>query len=131
MFRNPNLAASLRAIAEGGRDAFYRGPIAEQIVATARRNGGYFSKKDFEDHTSTWVDPVSTNYRGYDVWELPPNGQGIAVLQILNILEGYDLRSMGRHSPDYLHLFIEAKKLAYADRAKYFADPEFAQAARC
>jgi gamma-glutamyltranspeptidase/glutathione hydrolase len=127
MFRNPNLATSLRAIAEGGRDAYYRGPIADQIVAFSQANGGYFSKKDFEDHTSTWVDPVSTNYRGYDVWELPPNGQGIAVLQILNILEGYDLRSMGRNSPDYLHLFIEAKKLAYADRAKYFADPAFAK----
>src|SRR5580692_5189388 len=127
MFRNPNLAASLRAIAESGRDAFYRGPIAEQIVSYSQANGGYFSKKDFEDHTSTWVGPVSANYRGYDVWELPPNGQGIAALQILNILEGYDLRSMGRQSPDYLHLFIEAKKLAYADRAKYFADPEFAK----
>ena len=81
--------------------------------------------KDFEDHTSTWVEPVSTNYRGYDVWELPPNGQGIAALEILNILEGYDIRSMGRHSADYLHLFIEAKKLAYADRAKFYADPAF------
>ncbi len=127
MFRNPNLATSLRAIAQGGRDAYYRGPIAEQIVSYSQKHGGYFSKRDFEDHTSTWVEPVSTNYRGYDVWELPPNGQGIAVLQILNILEGYDIRSMGRHSPDYLHLFIEAKKLAYADRAKYFADPDFAK----
>jgi gamma-glutamyltranspeptidase/glutathione hydrolase len=127
LFRNPNLATSLRSIAEGGRDAYYRGPIAEQIVAYSQANGGYFSKKDFEDHTSTWVEPVSTNYRGYDVWELPPNGQGIAALQILNILEGYDLRSMGRQSADYLHLFIEAKKLAYADRAKYFADPDFAK----
>ena len=127
IFKNPNLAASLRAVAEGGRDAYYRGPIADQIVAYSQANGGYFSKKDFEDHTSTWVEPVSTNYRGYDVWELPPNGQGIAALQILNILEGYDIRSMGRNSPDYLHLFIEAKKLAYADRAKYFADPAFAK----
>jgi gamma-glutamyltranspeptidase / glutathione hydrolase len=127
LFRNPNLATSLRAIAEGGRDAYYRGPIAEQIVSYSQKHGGYFTKKDFADHTSNWVEPVSTNYRGYDVWELPPNGQGIAVLQILNILEGYDLRSMGRHSPDYLHLFIEAKKLAYADRAKYFADPSFAK----
>jgi gamma-glutamyltranspeptidase/glutathione hydrolase len=125
LFRNPNLAASLRAIAKGGRDAYYRGPIARQIVATSQSLGGYFSMKDFEDHQSEWVEPVSTNYRGYDVWELPPNGQGIAALEILNILEGYDIRSMGRHSPDYLHLFIEAKKLAYADRAKYFADPAF------
>jgi gamma-glutamyltranspeptidase / glutathione hydrolase len=125
LFRNPNLAASLRAIARGGRDAFYRGPIARQIVAASESLGGYFSMKDFEDHRSEWVQPVSTNYRGYDVWELPPNGQRIAALEILNILEGYDIRSMGRHSPDYLHLFIEAKKLAYADRAKYFADPTF------
>src|SRR5580704_7355952 len=127
LFRNPNLAASLRAIAQGGRDAFYRGPIARQIVAASESLGGYFSMKDFEDHRSEWVQPASTNYRGYDVWELPPNGQGIAVLQILNILEGYDIKSMGRHSPDYLHVFIEAKKLAYADRAKYFADPAFAK----
>ncbi len=127
LFRNPNLATSLRSIAEGGRDAYYRGPIAEQIVAYSQKHGGYFTKKDFADHTSTWVEPVSTNYRGYDVWELPPNGQGIAALQMLNILEGYDLRSMGRHSPDYLHLFIEAKKLAYADRAKFYADPAFAK----
>ena len=127
MFRNPNLAASLRTVADGGRDAFYRGPIAEQIVAYSKANGGYLSLKDFADHTSTWVDPVSTSYRGYDVWELPPNGQGITVLQMLNILEGYDIHSMGRHSADYLHLFLEAKKLAYADRAKYFADPAFAK----
>ena len=125
LFHNPNLAASLRLVAEGGRDAFYRGPIARQIVEFSQSHGGYFSMKDFEDHTSTWVEPVSTNYRGYDVWELPPNGQGIAALEILNILEGYDIRSMGRHSPDYLHLFIEAKKLAYADRAKFYADPAF------
>jgi gamma-glutamyltranspeptidase / glutathione hydrolase len=125
LFRNPHLAASLRAIAKGGRDAYYRGPIARQIVAASQSLGGYFSMQDFEDHQSEWVEPVSTNYRGYDVWELPPNGQGIAALEILNILEGYDIRSMGRHSPDYLHLFIEAKKLAYADRAKYFADPAF------
>src|SRR6202023_759743 len=127
MFRNPNLAASLRATAESGRDAFYRGPIAEQIVSYSQANGGYFSKKDFEDHTSTWVDPVSTNYRGYDVWELPPNGQGIAALQILNILEGFDLRAMGRNSVDTLHTMIEAKKIAWADRAKYYADPVFAK----
>ncbi len=125
LFRNPNLAVSLRAIAKGGRDAYYRGPIARQIVACSQSLGGYFSMQDFEDHRSEWVEPVSTNYRGYDVWELPPNGQGIAALEILNILEGFDIRAMGRHSPDYLHLFIEAKKLAYADRAKYFADPAF------
>jgi gamma-glutamyltranspeptidase/glutathione hydrolase len=127
IFRNENLAHSLRLIAEGGRDSYYRGPIAEQIVAFSQTHGGYFSKRDFEDHTSDWVEPVWTNYRGYDVWELPPNGQGIAALEILNILEGYDIAKMGRHSPDYTHLFVEAKKLAYADRAKFYADPAFAK----
>ncbi|MBI2826120.1 MAG: gamma-glutamyltransferase [Planctomycetia bacterium] len=125
MFRNPNLAASYRKITNQGRDAFYRGDIARAIVAFSEANGGYFSTKDFEDHTSDWVEPVSTNYRGYDVWELPPNGQGIAVLEILNLLEGYDLKSMGPGSADFIHLFIEAKKLAYADRAKFYADPAF------
>jgi gamma-glutamyltranspeptidase / glutathione hydrolase len=125
LFHNPELAASYRLIAKNGRDAYYRGPIAEEIVAASRARNGFFELKDFADHTSEWVEPVSTNYRGYDVWELPPNGQGLAVLEILNLLEGYDLRSMGRQSADYLHLFVEAKKLAYADRAKYFADPAF------
>jgi gamma-glutamyltranspeptidase/glutathione hydrolase len=125
MFHNPELASSYRLIAKNGRDAFYRGPIAEAIVAESRARNGFFELKDFADHTSEWVEPVSTNYRGYDVWELPPNGQGIAVLEMLNLLEGYDLRSMGRQSADYLHLFIEAKKLAHADRARYYADPAF------
>ena len=125
IFRNVNLAASLRAISQGGRDAFYRGPIAEQIVAASKSLRGFFSQRDFADHQSEWVEPVSTNYRGYDVWELPPNGQGIAALEILNILEGYDIRAMGRNSPDYWHLLIEAKKLAYADRAKYLGDPDY------
>jgi len=125
LFKNPRLAASYRAIATGGRDAFYKGSIAQRIVAFSEANGGHFSLKDFADHTSEWVEPVSTNYRGYDIWELPPNGQGIAVLEILNILEGYDIRGMGRRSADYIHLFLEAKKLAYADRATYYADPAF------
>ncbi len=125
IFRNPHLAASLRAISQGGRDAFYRGPIAAEIVAASKTLGGFFSLRDFEDHRSEWVEPVSTNYRGHDVWELPPNGQGIAALEILNILEGYDIQAMGRNSPDYWHLFIEAKKLAYADRAKYIGDPAY------
>ncbi len=125
IFRNPGLARSLKQIAEHGPDAFYRGPIAESIVAYSGQVGGLFSKKDFEDHKSTWVDPVSTNYRGYDVWELPPNGQGIATLQMLNLLEPYDLHSMGPLSADALHLMIEAKKLAYEDRAKYYSDPDF------
>ncbi|WP_165247359.1 gamma-glutamyltransferase [Paludisphaera soli] len=123
-FRNPGLARSLRAIAEGGRDAYYKGPIAEAIVAYSDSAGGLFAASDFAEHASTWVDPVSTNYRGYDVWELPPNGQGIAVLQMLNLLEGYDLKALGPNSSQALHLMIEAKKLAYEDRARYYADPE-------
>jgi gamma-glutamyltranspeptidase/glutathione hydrolase len=125
VFRNPNLARSYRAIAEGGRDAFYKGRLAREIVAFSEQNGGLFTLRDFEDHTSTWVEPVSTTYRGHQVWELPPPCQGIAVLQMLNILEGYDLRKMGAGSADYWHLFLEAKKLAYADRARYYADPDF------
>ena len=125
-FRNPRLARSYRLIAEAGRDAFYRGPIAAEIVAASDKMDGLFSLKDFADHTSTWIEPVSTNYRGYDVWELPPNGQGIAALQMLNILEAFDLKSLGHNSPEYLHLLIEAKKLAFEDRARYYADPAFA-----
>lgn len=125
MFRNPRLAATLQHIAEGGRDAFYRGAIPRAIEAYVHAQGGFLTAADFAAHHSEWVEPVSTNYRGYDVWELPPNGQGIAALQMLNILEGYDLRAMGFGSADYLHLFIEAKKLAFEDRAKFYADPEF------
>jgi len=125
VFRNPNLAATYLKIAEGGRDAFYRGDIARTIVGFSETNGGYFSRRDFEEHSGEWVEPVSTNYHGYDVWELPPNGQGIAALQILNILEPYDVKQMGHNSADFLHLFIEAKKLAFADRARYYADPAF------
>lgn len=123
--RNPDLARSYRLIAEHGRDAFYKGEIARKIVAFSEQNGGYFSLRDFAEHKSDWIDPVSTNYRGYDVWELPPNGQGIAALEMLNILEAYDLKSMGPGHPDYLHLLIEAKKLAFADRAKFYTDPDF------
>lgn len=130
IFKNPNLARTYRLIAEGGRDAFYEGPIAEEIVAFSEANGGYFSLKDFADHTSTWVEPVSTTYRGHRVWELPPNGQGIAALQILNLLEPYDIAAMGHNSADFIHLYTEAKKLAFADRATYYADPEFADVPR-
>jgi gamma-glutamyltranspeptidase/glutathione hydrolase len=122
LFRNPRLAATYRSIGEQGAEAFYRGKIAEQIVAFSESNGGFFSLRDFHEHTSEWIDPVSTNYRGYDVWELPPNGQGIAVLQILNVLEHANIKELGFGSPEYLHLFVEAKRLAYADRAKYYAD---------
>jgi len=127
IFKNPGLAKTLRLIGEKGRDAFYKGEIADKIDDFMRTNGGFLRKADFEKHTSTWVEPVSTNYRGYDVFELPPNGQGIAALQILNILEGFDLRAMGRNSPETLHTMIEAKKIAWADRAKFYADPDFAK----
>ena len=127
IFKNPDLARTLRLIGEKGRDAFYKGEIADKIDAFMRDNGGFLRKTDFEKHTSTWVEPVSVNYRGYDIFELPPNGQGIATLQILNILEGFDLRAMGRNSPETLHTMIEAKKIAWADRAKFYADPDFAK----
>ena len=127
IFKNPALAKTLRLIGEKGRDAFYKSEVADKIDKFMQENGGYLRKADFEKHTSTWVDPVSTNYRGYDVFELPPNGQGIATLQILNILEGFDLKSMGRNSAETLHAMIEAKKIAWADRAKFYADPEFAK----
>ncbi|HKI20885.1 MAG TPA: gamma-glutamyltransferase [Isosphaeraceae bacterium] len=127
IFRNPGLARSLRTIAQDGRDAFYRGPLADAIVRYSQSVGGLFSNSDFAEHTSNFLDPVSTNYRGYDVWELPPNTQGIAVLQMLNLLEPFDLKSMGPQSAEALHLMIEAKKLAYEDRAKFYADPDFAK----
>ncbi|MGI9471620.1 MAG: gamma-glutamyltransferase [Rubripirellula sp.] len=125
LFRNPNLAATYELIAAEGREAFYGGSIAERIVAFSDQNGGYLKLKDFTDHHSEWVEPVSTSYRGYEVWELPPNGQGIAALEMLNVLEGFDLSGMGYLDPEYLHLLIEAKKLAFADRAKFYADPAF------
>ena len=127
IFRNPLLANTLSAIAEGGRDAFYKGDIAQRIDKYMRANGGYLTAADLAAHRSEWVEPASTNYRGYDVWELPPNTQGIAALQMLNILEAYDLRKMGYGSPEYLHLFVEAKKLAFEDRARHYADPQFAR----
>ena len=127
IFRNPALAHTLRLIGKQGRDVFYKGEIAQKIDDFMRANGGYLRKVDFEKHTSTWVEPVSVNYRGYDVYELPPNSQGIATLQMLNILEAYDLKSLGYNSPDALHFMIEAKKLAFEDRAKFYADPAFAK----
>lgn len=125
VFRNPNLANTYRLIAEGGRDAFYKGEIAEKIDSYMAEQGGFLTTKDLAAHTSEWVTPMATNYRGYDVFELPPNGQGIVALQMLNLLEGYDLRSMGFGTPEYLHTLIEAKKVAYEDRAKFYADPDF------
>ncbi len=125
VFRNENLARTLERIAEGGRDAFYRGDIARTIGAFMERVGGYLRYEDLAAHESEWVEPVSTSYRGYDVWELPPNGQGIAALQILNVLEQFDVAAMGFGSADYAHLFVEAKKLAFEDRARFYADPDF------
>jgi gamma-glutamyltranspeptidase/glutathione hydrolase len=127
IFKNPDLARTLRLIGDTNGDAFYKGEIAGKIDAFMQQNAGWLRREDFEKHTATWVDPVSTNYRGYDVFELPPNGQGIATLQILNVLEGFDFAKWGRNSPDTLHAMIEAKKLAWADRAKYYADPDFAK----
>ena len=125
MFRNPRLAHTYELLSAGGRDVFYRGEISVNVAAFCRRVGCFLSEKDFSDHTSTWVEPVASNYRGYDIWELPPNTQGIAVLQMLNILEPYDLTSMGHNSADYLHRLIEAKKIVFEDRARFYADPSF------
>lgn len=125
IFRNPNLASTLEKISKGGRNEFYRGSIAKAIAAFMKSQGGFLTYDDMARHSSEWVEPVSTNYRGYDVWELPPNGQGIAALQILNILEGFDIASMGYNSAEYIHHFTEAKKLAFEDRARYYADPRF------
>lgn len=127
IFRNPALASTLEKIAQGGRDVFYKGEIAHTIDAYMKRQGGFLSYRDLAAHSSTWVEPVSVNYRGYDVWQLPPNTQGVAVLQMLNLLEAYDLKTMGFGSADYIHTFVEAKKLAFADRARFYADPAFGQ----
>jgi gamma-glutamyltranspeptidase/glutathione hydrolase len=127
IFRNLDLANTYEKIAKGGRDAFYKGDIARTIEKYIKEQGGFLSYSDFETHKSEWVEPISTNYRGYDIWELPPNGQGAAALQILNILEGYDIKSMGFGSADYLHLLVEAKKLAFEDRAHFYADPAFSE----
>ena len=125
IFKNPDLANTLRTIIKNGRKGFYEGEIAHTIANFVQDQGGFLSYDDLKNHKSEWIEPVSTNYRGYDVWELPPNGQGIAALQILNLLEGYDIKSMGFGSADYIHHFVEAKKIAYADRAKYYADMNF------
>ena len=125
LWKNPNLANTLERIAAEGREVFYKGDIARVIDEFMRVNGGFLSYEDMAAHTSTWVEPVSVNYRGYQVWELPPNGQGIAALQMLNILERHDVAAMGFGSADYIHLFLEAKKLAFEDRARFYADPEY------
>jgi gamma-glutamyltranspeptidase/glutathione hydrolase len=127
IFKNPLLANTLDKIAKGGRFEFYKGSIAKDIATFMKKQGGFLSYDDMYRHHSEWVEPVSTSYRGYEVWELPPNGQGIAALQMLNILEGYDIAAMGFGSADYIHVFTEAKKLAFEDRAKYYADPFFSK----
>lgn len=125
VFHNPDLAKVYQMIGDQGADVFYRGAVADRLVAFSGANGGYFSKRDFDDHTSSWVEPVSASYRGYDVWQLPPSSHGITALMMLNILEGFDLAGAGHNTAQSLHLMIEAKKIAFADRSYYVADPEF------
>jgi len=124
VFSNPNLAATLEKVASGGRDAFYKGPIARAIVADMKQRNGLLDERDFADHRSDWIDPISTRYRGYDVYELPPNTQGFVVLEMLNILEGFNVKAMGHNSAAYLHALVEAKRIAFADRAAYLADAD-------
>lgn len=127
VFKNPDLANTYKLVATSYGDDFYNGSIAKKISSFIQSQGGLLTNEDMSNYSPEWVTPVSTNYRGYDVWELPPNGQGIAALQILNILENYDISSMKLDSAEYIHLFTEAKKLAYEDRAKYYADPNFSK----
>jgi len=127
VFRNPRLARTMALVAEGGRDAFYRGGIARKIEACMQACGGFLGQDDLAAHTSDWVEPVSVDYRGFDVWAIPGNGQGIATLQMLNILEGYDFSAIPFGSPRHAHLFTEAKKLVYEDRARFYGDPAFGE----
>jgi gamma-glutamyltranspeptidase / glutathione hydrolase len=124
IFRNPDLASTLEQIARGGTDVFYKGPIGRAIAADLEKRGGFVTEADLASHRADWVEPIGTNYRGYDVYEVPPNTQGFVALQMLNILEGYDLAPLGHNSPEYLHLLVEAKRIAFADRAAYLADPD-------
>jgi gamma-glutamyltranspeptidase/glutathione hydrolase len=127
IFRNPDLAHSLESLASGGRDAYYRGAAAKSIVALSTKLGGTMTPEDLADYSSEWVEPISTTYHGWTVYEIPPNGQGIAVLEMLNIMEAFPLAHFGPNSTDALHAMIEAKKLAYADMYRYVADPKFSQ----
>jgi gamma-glutamyltranspeptidase / glutathione hydrolase len=125
LFRNEDYARTLEKLAGGGRDAFYSGEIAQQVVGHIQELGGFLNIEDFRQHSSVWVDPVSVNYHGYDVWQIPPPTQGLSVLQMLNILEGYNLGAYGFGSPEHIHYFTEAKKLAYADMRTFVSDPDF------
>ncbi len=125
LFKNPALSITLEKIIQGGRDEFYKGSISSSIAAKVKSEGGFLGKDDLASHSSEWIEPLSVNYRGYDVWELPPNGQGITVLQMLNILEGYDIASFGFGSVEHLHLLVEVKKMAFEDRSIYIGDPAF------
>nr|WKN34263.1 gamma-glutamyltransferase [Tunicatimonas sp. TK19036] len=127
IFSNPDLANTLERISKQGRDGFYKGEIAQKIEAHLKRRGGFLTAQDLGAHQSEWVDPLSVNYRGYDVWELPPNGQGLSVLQMLNILEGFDISAMEFGSAEHLHHFLEAKKLAYEDMVAFYGDPDFGE----
>ena len=127
IFKNTDLANTYKLVATSYGDDFYNGSIANKITSFIQSQGGLLTNEDMSNYSPEWVTPVSTNYRGYDVWELPPNGQGIAALQILNILENFNISSMTIDSAEYIHLFTEAKKLAYEDRAKYYADPNFSK----
>jgi gamma-glutamyltranspeptidase / glutathione hydrolase len=122
IFANPRLATSLEMIAKGGRDAFYKGPLARAIIADMRTRNGLLDERDFTDHKSDWVEPITSSYRGHDVLEMPPSTQGFVALEMLNILEGFEIKALGHNSADYLHLVTEAKKIAFADRAAYLAD---------
>jgi len=124
ILRNPDLAWSLQQIAQGGRDAFYKGEITKRILALSARHGGALAAKDFADFSSEWVEPISTSYRGWTVYEMPPNVQGIGALEMLNIMEQFDLHQFGLNSTRALHVQIEAKKLAYADVLRYVGDPK-------
>ena len=126
VFINKDLAGTYKQIAKSYGESFYKGDIAQTISKFIIEQGGFITVDDLKNYEPEWINPVSSSYRGFDVWELPPNGQGIAALQILNILEQYDIASMGHNSAEYIHLFTEAKKLAYEDRAKYYADMSFA-----
>jgi gamma-glutamyltranspeptidase/glutathione hydrolase len=125
ILRQPHLARTYRMLATEGRDAFYRGPLARTITDYVQRNGGVLRMEDMQQHHSDWVEPISTNYRGYDIYEFPPNSQGITALEMLNIIEGFDLKSLGYQTAEYIHVLLEAKKLAFADRDRYVSDPDF------